>query len=64
MKRSRSWVDWVLLAGATVIIVAFAVNARVAELHLNWGWTTMLVAAMAALLIASGIALWRLTKFS
>jgi len=64
VKRSRSWVDWVLLAGATVIIVAFAVNARIAELHLNWGWTTMLVAAMAALLIASGIALWRLTKFS
>lgn len=64
VKRARSWVDWVLLGVATVIIVAFAVNARVPELHLNWGWMTVLVAAMAALLVAAGIALWRLTKFS
>lgn len=64
VKRSRSWLDWVLLAGATAIIVAFAVNARVPELHLNWTWMAVLVAAMAGLLIASGLALWRLTKFT
>lgn len=64
VKRARSWVDWVLLGGATAIIAAFAVNARIPELHVNWVWMAVLVAAMAALLIASGVALWRLTKFS
>jgi glucose uptake protein GlcU len=64
VKRARSWIDWVLLGGATIIIAAFAVNARVPELHLNWGWMTILIAAMGVLLVASGVALWRLTKFS
>jgi hypothetical protein len=64
VKRSRSWLDWVLLSGASAIIIAFAVNARVPELHLNWGWMTLLVAAMGVLLVASGLALWRLTKFT
>jgi drug/metabolite transporter (DMT)-like permease len=64
VKRSRSWLDWVLLAGASAIIIAFAVNARIPELHLNWGWMTVLVAAMGVLLVASGLALWRLTKFT
>ncbi len=64
VQRARSWVDWVLLAGATVIIAAFAVNARIPQLHVNWPWITVLVAALAALLVASGLMLWRLTKFS
>lgn len=64
VKKSRSWVDWVLLGTASIIIGFFAINARVPELHLNWAWMTLLIAAMAALLVASGVALWRLTKFS
>jgi drug/metabolite transporter (DMT)-like permease len=64
VKRARSWVDWVLLAGASAIIVWFAAHARVPELHLNWGWMAVLAAAMLALLIGTGVALWRLTRFS
>jgi hypothetical protein len=64
VKGSRSWADWGLLSGAMAIIAAFAVNARMPQLHWNWPWMTLLVAAMAALLLASGVVLWRLTKFS
>src|ERR1051325_3774342 len=35
VKRARSWVDYALLSVASVIIVWFAVHARVPELHLN-----------------------------
>lgn len=64
VKRARSWVDWVLLSAASIVIVWFAMQARVPELHLHWGWMGVLVVAMFALLITSGLALWRLTRFS
>jgi drug/metabolite transporter (DMT)-like permease len=64
VRRSRSWIDWALLAGASMIIIWFAAQARVPMLHLNWTFMILLLICMLGLLIASGLALYRLTKFS
>ena len=64
VKRARSRLDWLLLAAASLIILCFGVQARVPEMHVNWTAMAALVVAMLVLLIGSGVALWRLTRFS
>ena len=63
VRKRRNWFDWILLSGATVVIVWFALQARIPELHVDWTSMVALVIAMLALLIGSGIALFRLTRF-
>jgi drug/metabolite transporter (DMT)-like permease len=64
VRRSRTWIDWMLLAIAALIIGWFATMARDPEMHFNRSVTVSLVLAMLALLGASGAALYRLTRFS
>jgi glucose uptake protein GlcU len=60
----RTWIDWLLVAGATVIFVVLGWMARVPHMEIHMGWLAALTAAMLLVLIAAGFALWRLTKFT
>jgi len=63
VKPSRSAWDWLLVAGATAIFVAFAAMARVPQMSLHWGPAALLIAALLLLLLICGLALWRTTRF-
>jgi drug/metabolite transporter (DMT)-like permease len=64
VRRRRCWVDWLLLALASAIIIWFAAQARVPALHFNASAMVALVISMLILLVASGIALYRVTRFN
>lgn len=60
----RSWIDWVLVGGATAVFIGFGAIARVPSLSVDWGWVLVLVAALVALLAGTGVLLWRTTRFN
>jgi drug/metabolite transporter (DMT)-like permease len=60
----RTWLDWVLVGGATATFVGFGMVARVPQLTIGWGWVAGLAAAMLALLSGTGWLLWRTTRFN
>lgn len=60
----RSWIDWLLVAGATLVLAAFASMARRPQLAVHWGWAVALVVVMLGALGACGIVLWRTTRFT
>src|SRR2546428_7936054 len=62
-RARRSLLDWLLVAGATAVIVGFAAVARVLALALDWAWAAALALALLAFLAAGGRALWRATRF-
>src|SRR2546426_1973242 len=57
----RTWLDWLLVGGATATFVGFAIVAPGPQLTLGWGWVVGLTAAMLALLFGTGWLLWRAT---
>ncbi len=59
----RGWVDWLLVGGATAIFIGFGAMAGVPHMEIQTGWLIALTLAMVLVLVAAGIALWRLTKF-
>lgn len=59
----RTWVDWLLVACATAVLVAFAAVARRPQLALHWTPIAVLALVMLAILIGCGLALWRTTRF-
>lgn len=62
-RPSRSALDWLLVVVATSVLVVFAAIARVPTLSFHWGPALALTIALLALLLASGLALWRTTRF-
>jgi len=64
VQRRRTWVDYALVAAATLVIVWFGTAARIPQLNLHWGWMAGITLAMTALLVGCSVALWRLTHFS
>jgi drug/metabolite transporter (DMT)-like permease len=60
----RTWIDWLIVGAATAIIAGFAVMARAPQIAVRWGWVAVLAAAMTAMLVVAGAALWRTTRFS
>lgn len=60
----RTWVDWSLVAGATFIFVALGIMARVPHMAIQVEWLLGLSLAMVVVLLAAGLALWRVTKFT
>lgn len=60
----RTWVDWLLVAMATAVLVFFASIARAPQLAIQWGRAGVLVVLMLAALAACGLALWRTTRFN
>ena len=63
-RGGRTWIDWSLVAVSCIVLVWCGSVARVPHIALNWTWMTALVAAMSALLIVCGVALWRVTRFT
>jgi glucose uptake protein GlcU len=63
-RHRRTWVDWLVVGVATATLVAFAMMAEAPQIALEWQWVAVLVAAMLAVLVGCGVALWRTTRFS
>jgi glucose uptake protein GlcU len=61
----RTWLDWLLIAGATAVFAGLGQMARVpAAMEIQEGWLVALSLSMLVILFAAGIALWRVTRFS
>jgi hypothetical protein len=60
----RTWFDWLLVSAATLIFAVFGAIARVPHMDIHMGWLVTLSVAMLLVLLAAGIALWRVTKFT
>ena len=63
-KHARTWIDWLLVLAATGIFAVFAALGRVPQIALNWSAVAVLCFAMLSFLLASGIALWKVTRFN
>jgi glucose uptake protein GlcU len=62
--HGRGPVDWIIVAGATLVLIGFASVARAPQIHANWGWAAALVVVMLGVAAVCGAALWRTTRFS
>jgi drug/metabolite transporter (DMT)-like permease len=60
----RTWIDWLLIGGATLVFAAFGFMAGIPEMEIHWGWLAALTSAMLLVLVAGGVALWRITRFN
>lgn len=60
----RSWIDWLMVGAATAIFVTLGLLARIPQMELNMAWLLGLSAAMLVVLVAAGVALWRVTRFT
>jgi drug/metabolite transporter (DMT)-like permease len=63
-SHRRTWLDWVVVLGATAILVAFAAVAQAPAIAVRWEWMGGLALVMLALLAGCGVTLWRTTRFS
>lgn len=63
-KSARTVLDWLLVLLATAIFFLLAVLARAPSIAVNWMALAVLTVAMCALLVACGLALWRITRFN
>jgi len=62
-RPSRSALDWLLVAVASTILLAFASIARVPQFSFHWVPALVLTAALLLLLFLCGRKLWRTTGF-
>ncbi len=60
----RTWVDWLMIAAATLIFVGLGTLAQAPHMQMQFGWLGLFAAALIAVLAACGFALWRVTKFT
>jgi glucose uptake protein GlcU len=60
----RTWVDWLLIAGATMIFVGLGTLARIPRMEIHTGWLGLFAAALVAVLSVGVTVLWRVTKFA
>jgi drug/metabolite transporter (DMT)-like permease len=60
----RTWIDWLMVAAATFIFVALGMMARIPHMEIQMGWLIGLSLAMLVVLVAAGLALWRVTRFT
>ena len=63
-RGARTPTDWVFIGAALFIFTALGAMARIPEMDIGMGWLAALSLAMLVVLIAGGVALWRVTKFS
>jgi len=63
-RGARTPIDWLFIAAAVFIFAALGAMARVPEMEIGMGWLAALSLAMLVVLVAGGVALWRITKFS
>jgi hypothetical protein len=60
----RTWVDWLLVGGATFLFVGFGAMARIPQMEIQMEWLVGLSLAMLLVLLGAGFALWRVTRFT
>lgn len=60
----RTWFDWLVIVGATLVFAVLGAMARIPHMEIRMGWLITLTLAMLLVLIACGLALWRITRFS
>jgi len=60
----RTWVDWLLIIAAILIFLVLGAMARVPQMEIQMGWLVALTLAMLLVLVAAGLALWRVTRFT
>jgi glucose uptake protein GlcU len=60
----RTFIDWLLVVGATAIFVGIATMARLPRMNIDLRWAAAVSVAMLLLLVGCSIALWRTTRFS
>lgn len=63
VRPRRSTLDWLLVAVATSILIAFAAIARVPAFSFRWGPAAVLTAVTVFLLLLCGRRLWHTTRF-
>jgi len=64
VRPARRFLDWFLVAAATVVFVGLAAVARAPRITIHWGAVGILSAATLALLGVCGWLLWRTTRFN
>ncbi len=64
MKFRRTWLDWLVVAAATAVLVGFAIIAEPPQIALDWGWAAALSIVTLGVLAGCAVALWRTTRFS
>jgi glucose uptake protein GlcU len=60
----RTWVDWMVIAGATLIFLGLGTLARIPQMEIHTGWLVLFAVALVAVLVAGATVLWRVTKFT
>jgi drug/metabolite transporter (DMT)-like permease len=63
-QNRRTVLDWLLVASATAIFAAFGFMSRVPQMELHGWWLAALSLSMLFVLVAAGLALWRVTRFT
>jgi drug/metabolite transporter (DMT)-like permease/uncharacterized membrane protein YqjE len=63
-SEPRTLIDWLLIGGATLTFAGFGLVASLPEMEIHWGWVAALTSAMLLVLVAGGVALWRITRFN
>jgi drug/metabolite transporter (DMT)-like permease len=63
-SAGRSWIDWLMVAAATLIFIILGAMAHIPQMEIHMGWLIGLSLAMLIVLIAAGLALWRVTRFT
>jgi drug/metabolite transporter (DMT)-like permease len=60
----RTWIDWLMVAAATLVFVLLGALAHIPHMEIQMGWLIGLSLAMLIVLIGAGVALWRVTRFT
>jgi drug/metabolite transporter (DMT)-like permease len=63
-RHRRTWIDWLVVSGATATLIGFAAVARAPQLAIRWEWAAVLALVTLGALIGCGAALWRTTRFN
>ena len=61
---SRHWWEALIVAAGLAVFLYLALHARPQAISIHTGWLAVLAAASLALLLASGLLLWKRTRFS
>lgn len=64
LHSRRSWLDYLLIVGATTTFLALGLSARLPSIPIDLVWTAVVSFAMLVLLILCALTLWRTTRFN
>jgi len=64
VRHRRTWIDWVVVAGATGTLIGFAAMARAPQLPLDSEWAAGLALVTIGIFGGCALALWKTTRFN